>query len=81
MTNENKLKVPSYEYKKFLQNLVKAYNSFEECRSILEDLKTEYDVPCYLDEDQIDQCLSAIEKGLGWQILANPDLVNLEEKK
>ena len=81
MNLNDKPKVPSYEYKKFLQKLVKAHNAFDDCRSTLNDLEIQYDVPSYINEEQIEESMSLIEKGLGWTILDDPKLVDIQEGK
>ena len=73
-----KPKIPNEEFKIFLQKLIKAYQSFNHAREYLEDLESDYNTNSMIDSTQIDECLSLIEKGLGWEILLRPERINIK---
>tara|TARA_Y100000114_G_scaffold113529_1_gene107442 strand:+ start:471 stop:728 length:258 start_codon:yes stop_codon:yes gene_type:complete len=73
-----KPKVPNEEFRVFLQKLIKAYQSFDNAREYLEDLECDYDTKSMINSLQIDECLTLIEKGLGWEILLRPERINIK---
>tara|TARA_R110002153_G_scaffold102699_1_gene239568 strand:+ start:72 stop:305 length:234 start_codon:yes stop_codon:yes gene_type:complete len=73
MKNNDKFKI-------FLIKLVKAYKYFDDCRTYLED-NEEVCKKSYIDESQIDECLTLIEKGLGWELLSKPERLDLINNK
>jgi len=76
-----KPKVPNEEFRKFLKKLIIAYKSFDDARQFLNDLELEYEFDSFINSEQIDDCQTLIEKGLGWEILSTPERVNLNDKK
>jgi len=76
-----KPKIPNEEFRKFLKKLIIAYQKFNEARDYLNDLELEYDFNSLINSEQIDESLTLIEKGLGWEILTRPDRVNLNDKE
>lgn len=74
-----KKEIPLEEYKELLLKICKAYQALDEVRTCLEDLESSYQMPVFFNSEQIDECQTALEKHLGWDLLTNPRLLGLSK--